>query len=374
MAANIGLDPIGHQRETFLMATALIKFHMHMSPQRKQDVQGLPQSAMNIILGVLREHRRQGITPPVTKGLRNTLKGMIRKFVRRFGPRRMIPRRARPMQRRHVLDMIAGLPSHQGIQDMSWVAALAILSQAGMRGDELVHTDSKGLSCAHIAFKINGRLHSFADASRPTAQVLATLGRGDFLVITPPPSKSDQFGMVWGALPIYIHYDARDPANAAIAVQRLLLAHPPQVGQEASTPLLRRRDGATWSKPQLDSALVAALTIVCTPEERQGLTIHSFRVMLACQLLEAGASPAQIQALLRWQTEESLRLYARLTDETAGRWLRKAQKAKIAMSDVARMPIIDGWQSIDALSDALDGVSGTALHMDGGSATAPHMA
>ena len=96
--------------------------------------------------------------------------------------------------------------------------------------------------------------------------------------------------------------------------------------------------------------------------------------MLACQLLEAGASPAQIQALLRWQTEESLRLYARLTDETAGRWLRKAQKAKIAMSDVARMPIIDGWQSIDALSDALDGVSGTALHMDGVSGTAPHMA
>ena len=40
---------------------------------------------------------------------------------------------------------------------------------------------------------------------------------------------------------------------------------------------------------------------------------HSYRAALACQLLEAHASTAEIMSLCRWQTEESLRTYAQLS-------------------------------------------------------------
>ena len=87
------------------------------------------------------------------------------------------------------------------------------------------------------------------------------------------------------------------------------------------------------------------------------MTLHSYRVGLACQLLEAGASPAQIQAILRWQTDESLRLYARMGDQATGRWLKKAQGSVVPLADVARMPVIDGWQGIHALHE-LESLSG----------------
>ena len=88
------------------------------------------------------------------------------------------------------------------------------------------------------------------------------------------------------------------------------------------------------------------------------MTLHSYRVTvgLACQLLEAGASPAQIQALLRWQIDESLRLYARMGDQATGCWLKKAQGPVVPLADVARMPIIDGWQGIRALHESLSGL------------------
>ena len=43
---------------------------------------------------------------------------------------------------------------------------------------------------------------------------------------------------------------------------------------------------------------------------------HSASIYLCTSLLEAGASRAQIQALCRWQTEESINVYGRFTKET----------------------------------------------------------
>ena len=213
-------------------------------------------------------------------------------------------------------------------------------------------------SCAHVSFKSGSETFSIrcsCEADTAALRIrLAALGVGCFLVLTPPPSKSDQFGIVWGALPMYVPFDPTDPLNAAVLIRDLLVAHPPPHGREATTPLFRTDSGVSWTKRQLDSALSTSLARVCTLAERNGLTLHSFRVALACQLLEAGASPGQIQALLRWQTSESLRLYARMTDRATAMWLKKAQSAIISTSNTARMPVIDGWQSIDALQAAMD--------------------
>ena len=49
-----------------------------------------------------------------------------------------------------------------------------------------------------------------------------------------------------------------------------------------------------------------------TPERAKQLSIHSFRVWLACALLAAGATPEQIMLMLRWSSEAARKLYARL--------------------------------------------------------------
>jgi len=66
------------------------------------------------------------------------------------------------------------------------------------------------------------------------------------------------------------------------------------------------------------------------PEDRRKvLTFHSFRIWLACALLQAGATGAQIQALCRWQSEDSLRIYARLNAGAYGSLLTAAMRADV---------------------------------------------
>ena len=56
--------------------------------------------------------------------------------------------------------------------------------------------------------------------------------------------------------------------------------------------------------------------------------MHSFRIYLACALLEAGASNGTIQSMLRWRSDEALKIYARINDYKYADWLTKASQAK----------------------------------------------
>ena len=58
-------------------------------------------------------------------------------------------------------------------------------------------------------------------------------------------------------------------------------------------------------------------------------SMHSWRAYLACALLDAGASNATIQALLRWKSDEALKIYARMNKHTYADHLAKAGQAKV---------------------------------------------
>ena len=57
--------------------------------------------------------------------------------------------------------------------------------------------------------------------------------------------------------------------------------------------------------------------------------MHSWRIYLACALLASGALHAQILSMLRWRSDEALRLYARLNDDTYATWVDAAGNAAI---------------------------------------------
>jgi hypothetical protein len=60
----------------------------------------------------------------------------------------------------------------------------------------------------------------------------------------------------------------------------------------------------------LDGALKCILVVLGAAAS--DYSWHSARIYLACALLASKASGPQIQALCRWQSEDSLRIYARL--------------------------------------------------------------
>lgn len=78
---------------------------------------------------------------------------------------------------------------------------------------------------------------------------------------------------------------------------------------------------------------------------------------LVTVLLESGASHAQVQALCRWQTTDSIRIYARLNSSSCARLLHGAMAARISTARAQNLalaiPIIDLFDVWRALWETL---------------------
>ena len=59
-------------------------------------------------------------------------------------------------------------------------------------------------------------------------------------------------------------------------------------------------------------------------------SMHSWRIYLACALLAAGASTGTIQGLLRWRSDDALKIYARINDAAYSEWLERAAVADVS--------------------------------------------
>jgi hypothetical protein len=80
MAANSGLDPEGHQEETFLLASAMLYFYETMFPRRHSDPAAKPDSAKKIIESVARSHRVRGVTMVSLEVVALACKGLCREY------------------------------------------------------------------------------------------------------------------------------------------------------------------------------------------------------------------------------------------------------------------------------------------------------
>eukprot|EP00966_Prymnesium_polylepis_P201754 4674800-Prymnesium_polylepis.1 len=73
------------------------------------------------------------------------------------------------------------------------------------------------------------------------------------------------------------------------------------------------------------------MAVVCGSAEAAACySVHSFRVYLACALLSAGASSGTIQTMLRWRSDDALRIYARINDFKYAEWLARAAVAEVS--------------------------------------------
>ena len=187
-----------------------------------------------------------------------------------------------------------------------------------------------------MRWHLDGKYHA-----APPRSLLERATRDDFLTFTPPLSKSDQIGEVWGAKPIYLRYKPGEPSCPFAALRDIELHDPVAETARATTPLfVTNAEGAALKGSHLKTLLEHMLKIVVGPTRAKVYSFHSLRVHLACALLSSGASAAQIMALCRWQSEESLAIYARLGETDYTRLLERSLLADISSVSTANLPNI----------------------------------
>jgi hypothetical protein len=207
-----------------------------------------------------------------------------------------------------------------------------------------------------------------AAITEPSLHDLQQLQPGDVMGVSPPPSKADQTGEKYGPFMLYVKLE-RVPTNAAWRMLQLELQFPLQTRAERRKhPLFGPSLGQAFSSDQLDSFLPVLLLHVANTQPQllaasdiKRYSWHSFRIALACALKSMDVPDSTIQAMCRWASPESLKLYARMSIGQYAELLQKAERATFdsvqATGLLRQTPFIDNDHKFifnAALADLVD--------------------
>jgi hypothetical protein len=191
--------------------------------------------------------------------------------------------------------------------------------------------DQRRLRRSNLLWRIDGV--SIADPS--PAQLLGLQPGRDGAILIPPPSKADQTGEIWGVHPIHLAYDPTDRANAATWLRTIELKWP-VVGARRATVALFVGDArlAPLRHSTVDTYLGHLLKLHLG-EASGNYSFHSFRIGFACALMAAGCDVYTIQALARWRSTESIRIYARMNPDVYADWVTKSLQERASSTSTA---------------------------------------
>jgi len=167
---------------------------------------------------------------------------------------------------------------------------------------------------------------------------LLSMRAGDFVIFTPPPSKKDPLGVVWGCKPIWLDFRGEDRECAARALRELELTSPVDGTKRARTPLFVDGSGQCIRGGFVRKVLKNSLLTFMSASRAKRISTHSFRITLGCKLKAAGCSDSTILALCRWQSLKSLEVYCRLTPKDYAATLGRARRADAKSIQVTSLP------------------------------------
>jgi hypothetical protein len=301
----------------------------------RKGPRALPASGFKKWLHVVRRHYERGINLAPSKLVNVQLKRLCRRHIADFGAASLVPTRKEPMTRAIILAIGAVPDAYYGNVNFVWKsqlgrafwALITLLACTGMRKSEVAGAKfDRTCACrADLVFHLRGKMYA-----SPPYELLANPRDGDFATLRPPLSKADQFGEVWGSSPIYISYFPGESLCAFSALAAVEMYDPIRADCRSHVPLISPDGIKPFLPSMLDALLrrILSLPSVVGPVAAKSLSFHSFRIGLATSLLASGASRAMILALCRWQTEESLNIYARLDRATYAAQISRALRAE----------------------------------------------
>ena len=351
------LTPEGRKRETIFWTAALPFVYARMKPApgrylpNGQPAPPQPKNALAILRGVRKEHADRGIeTPPLKLATRRAHELMLR-YRDLNGPEALAAKRKAPLTHAIITGMLGirsgepvlprGRPWHWNtMYGRSIRTLLHVAAQTGLRKAEVAtHARSAwgkaDLSFAHLTWRIRGVDHAVL-----TRAQLMSLDEKCYAVLTVGSSKADQLGMRWGNKPIWLPYHPTAAINAARALADWEAVTRIPEGERRDTPLFWGESGdrKALKQSELTPTFERLLIHVLGPEIAKKYSFHSFRRYLASAMLSAKCSNAQIQAALRWASEEALGLYAVTEEREYGSWLHRAEQVQLTATMAHHLP------------------------------------
>ena len=358
-----------HHRESILQAgfPAFVEVRQSLHPRNGRKA-ALPSSQAKTLAHIRKMHKDRGFPMVSSHLVQVEIRRLYMKYKAAHGVQDLIPKRKQPFTREILLDTMLGAPEGfkmgrytlrwQSRQGRSLKALTKTLASTGFRKAE-ISVDKVGEKCdadclarSSLAWYLRGRHY---EATKAPAELLRNPRSGDFAILTPGPSKSDPNDMVWGNSPIWLPY-TEDELSAFPALAEIELNDGTDDPQ--NTALFTTDAGLPFSGSQLDRLLKYFLLRHFSESVAHNYSWHSARIWLATALLASNATRAQIQALCRWQTEESLNIYACLGAEQYGQLISGALQVRIDAARAATLagavPFIDRTDLQRARADAVN--------------------
>jgi hypothetical protein len=357
MLAHSGQDIDGYALECAFVAGALPWIMVHMEPAKGSTKPPKPTSGLKVLGHVRRVHLKRFHHPffvPLTQAVQ-ACDGLCKQFIVDNGPDSLLPHRKEPLTNEIVVKLL-GLFHSPDIKvgrrtidpgNPAWASLFALFhtcAQTGFRKAEVSLPAGTRWTKAFISFDnlrwcIGGKMYNSL-----TPELLARMTSDDYCLLRPPPSKSDPLGLHWGACTIYLRFSDSDPINAARMLAHLEILRAVKPEKRADTPLFVNFTGTAWGQQFLSDMFRSLLVLVLDdPSTVRRYPMHSWRMYLACALMGAGASNGTIQQMLRWRSDEALKIYARINDYKYADWLTKASQAKV--SNIRTTTIVENMQT-----------------------------
>ena len=328
-AANDGRIEHLHRREVALALGAFMTWAAE-AEQRGYKI----ESMLNRLRGVARRHWAVTIRFVSLSLVVQAAQGLVREHIDAHGADSLRRRSKEPFDTAEIvaiLNLPAGTLVAYGSsvitvgENLEWQGVVVFINlycTGGWRKEAIALGvkevfGGRKLSLSEVTYRIGKVLYR-----EPTIQVLLSITWGDMGYVNPVPCKNDPDNSKFGGSPVPSRYHATQPICLVreLAKYEIMRMRADPVGTAAARrkdqPLVLSPAGRSWAKAELSKFFDGLLRHVCSEERAKQLSIHSFRVWLACALLAAGATPEQIMLMVRWSSEAARKLYARLAMTT----------------------------------------------------------
>ena len=329
-AANDGRIEHLHRREVALALGAFMTWAAE-AEQRGYKI----ESMLNRLRGVARRHWAVTIRFVSLAIVVQAAQGLVREHIDAHGADALRRRSKEPFDTAEIVAMLHLAPgtvvpwgsSYVLVGDnLEWQGVVVFINlycTGGWRKEAIAlgageMFGGRKLSLGEVTYRIGNVLYR-----EPTIHVLLRLTWGDMGYVNPVPCKNDPDNSKFGGSPVPSRYHATQPTCICLVrelakyeIMRMRTDPIAASTRRKEQPLVLSPAGRSWSKAELSKFFDGLVRLVCSEERAKQLSVHSFRVWLACALLAAGATPEQIMLMVRWSSEAARKLYARLAVTT----------------------------------------------------------